>query len=92
MRTLVVAHARPFVGPDTATAITVIDVQEPGHGNRSLCAEAIVAARNELNISTITQVLKLLSNLGSNVLVARIEIAKMPLEDIDLIEREISLA
>jgi hypothetical protein len=36
--------------------------------------------------------LQLLPNLGSYVLVARIEIAKMPLESVDLIKREVAFA
>src|SRR5262249_49646019 len=92
MRTFVVAHAGPFVGPNATAAIAVIDVQEPGQGTMLLFAEAIVAARNKLNISAIAQILKLLPNFWSNVLVARIEVAKVALEGVDLIEREIALA
>src|SRR5690242_14011377 len=51
-----------------------------------------MAARDELNITPITQILKLLANLRPDVLVAGIEIAEMPLEPIDFFQREITLA
>lgn len=51
-----------------------------------------MAARNELNIAPITQILKLLTYLRPDVLVAGIEIAKMALERIDFFQGEITLA
>src|SRR5262249_24476030 len=54
--------------------------------------EAIVATSNELNIPAITQILKLLPNLGPDILIARIETAKVALESIDFVEREIALS
>src|SRR5439155_16715341 len=55
-------------------------------------SQAIIAARQELDEPTITQVLELLTNLWSDVLVAGIEIAKMPLKTVDFFEREFTLA
>ena len=51
-----------------------------------------MATSNELNISAVTQVLKLLSNLRPDVLVTRIDISKVALERVDLIKGEVSLA
>jgi len=50
-----------------------------------------MAAGNEINKSAVAQILKLLTYLRLDVLIARIEIAKMPLEGIDLVEGEITL-
>src|SRR3979409_2489091 len=57
-----------------------------------LGAHAILAARNEFNVSAITQILKLLTNLGADVLVARVKIDEMTFESIDFVERESALA
>jgi hypothetical protein len=51
----------------------------------------IIAARHEINKSAISQILKLLTYLGSNVLVAGVEIAEMALEGIDLVQGKIAL-
>ena len=51
-----------------------------------------MAARHELDKSTVAQILKLLAYLGLDVLIAGIEVAKMPLESIDLFKGEITFA
>src|SRR5437868_2772432 len=57
-----------------------------------LGSQTIISARDEINKSAITQILKLLTYLRLDVLVAGIEIAEMPLESVDLVKREVSLA
>ena len=48
-----------------------------------------MATRDEFNISAIAQILKLLSNLRTDILIARIKVAEVPFEGVDLIKREI---
>jgi hypothetical protein len=73
MWAFIVAHAGPFVGPDLAAILTSIDVQEPSHCE-PLAFQTIAASRNEFDKSLVTQKLKLLANLRSDVLVAGIKI------------------
>jgi hypothetical protein len=54
-------------------------------------AETIIAPRNEIDKSTVAQILQLLANLRPDVLVAGIAIAEMPLEGIDFVKREVAL-
>src|ERR1700674_1194614 len=61
-------------------------------GRQTLRSQAIVTTRHEIDKSTVAQILKLLTYLGFDVLVAGIEIAKMPFESIDFIKREFRLA
>jgi len=57
-----------------------------------LTSQTVIAARDEINKSAVAQVLKLLTNFGFDVLVTGIEITEMPLESIDLVEREVAFA
>jgi len=70
----------------------MVDVQEPCHGGAPSSAKAVVAARNELDVPAIAEILKLLADFGSDVLIARIETAQMALERVDFVESEVSLA
>ena len=60
--------------------------------SRTLRSQTIIAARHEINKPAVAQILKLLPYLRLDVLVAGIEIAEMPLESVDLVEREIAFA
>src|ERR1700726_4566086 len=60
-------------------------------GSQTLRSQAIVTTRHEIDKSAVAQILKLLAYLGFDVLVAGIEIAKMPLERVDLVKREVAL-
>src|SRR5450759_3434427 len=55
-----------------------------------LRSQTIIATGDEINKAAVAQILKLLANLGFDVLVARIEIAEMPLEGVDFVKREVS--
>src|SRR5258708_6698780 len=88
MRTIVVAHAGPFVGPFPLAAGASVEVEKPGHASL-LGSQTIISPRNEINKSAVTQILKLLTNLRFDVLVAGIEAAKMTFEGVDLIEGEV---
>ena len=57
-----------------------------------LRSQTIITTRHEIDKSAIAQILKLLPYLGSDVLVAGIEIAKVPLESIDLVKCEVAFA
>src|SRR5688572_15450280 len=57
-----------------------------------LRAQTIVASRDELYKSSITQILKLLPYLRLDVLIAGIELTELPLESIYLIQREFALS
>src|ERR1700730_11437923 len=57
-----------------------------------LGSQAIITTLDEINKSAITQILKLLTYLGFDVLVAGIELAEVPLESINLVKREVPLA
>jgi hypothetical protein len=83
MRAFVVAHAGPFIGPSAPASITFVEIEEPGHASL-LGSQTIISARNELNKSAVSQVLKLLAYLGFDVLVVRIEVTEVPLEGVDL--------
>jgi hypothetical protein len=91
MRAFVVAHAGPFIGPPASATIAFVEVEKSGHASL-LGSQTIIAARNEVDKSAIAQILKLLLNLGFDVLVARIEIAQMPLEGIHFVKREVAFA
>jgi hypothetical protein len=91
MWTIVVAHARPIIGPVPATAIAGVVVEKPGHESL-LGSQTIITTRHEIDKSAIAQILELLAYLGLDVLVAGIEIAQMPLERVDLVEREVAFA
>jgi hypothetical protein len=91
MHAIIVARAGPFAGPDTLAADASVEVQEPGHASL-LRSQTIVSTGNEINKSPVAQILKLLPYLRLYVLIARIEIAKVPLESIDLVKGEITLA
>jgi len=60
-------------------------------GSQTLRSQAIITTRHEIDKSAVAQILKLLTYLGLDVLVAGIEIAKMPLECVDLVKREVAL-
>src|SRR5258708_1815102 len=55
-------------------------------------SQTITSARDEIYKPAVAQILKLLAYLRPDVLVAGIEPAEMPLESVDLIERELTLA
>src|ERR1700688_820135 len=61
-------------------------------GSQTLRSQAIVTTRHEIDKSAVAQILKLLTYLGVDVLVAGIEIAKMPFECVDFLKREFPLA
>ncbi len=65
-------------------------VEKPGHAGL-LGSQAIITTRHEINKSAVAQILKLLTYLGFDILVAGIEIAQMPLEGVDHVEREVAL-
>src|SRR5438876_11234560 len=92
MRALVVAHAGPLIGPSAPATIALVEIEKPGHREIPLGSQAILAARDEFNKSAITQVLKLLTYLGFDVLIAGIKVAKIPFESIDLLKGKITLA
>jgi hypothetical protein len=92
MRALVVAHAGPFIGPSAQATVAFVVIEKPGHREILSGSQAILAAGDEFNKSAVAQVLKLLAHLGSDVLIAGIEVAKMPFESIDLLKGEITLA
>src|SRR3954465_4249879 len=54
--------------------------------------QTITAARDEIYKPAVAEKLQLLTYLRPDVLVTRIELAKMPLEGVDLIQRELALA
>jgi len=87
MRAIVVARAGPFVDPSPLAAGAPVEIQKPGHASL-LGSQTVISPRNEINKSAIAQILKLLTNLGFDILVAGIEFAKMPFESVDLVERE----
>src|ERR1700730_19239306 len=87
MRALIVAHAGPFVGPSASATRTFVEVEKPGHANL-LGSQTIISPRHEINKSAVAKILKLLPDLGFDVLVGGIEITQMPLESIHLVERE----
>ena len=91
MRTFVVAHAGPLVGPFALAAGASVEIQEPGHASL-LGSQTIITTRHEIDKSAVAQILQLLTNLGFDVLVAGIEIAEMPLEGVDLVKREVAFA
>src|SRR3954452_12824805 len=90
MRTIVVTGARPLVGPDTLAADRPIKIQIQCHASL-LSSQTIIPARNKVDKSTIPQILKLLANLRLDVLVAGIAVTQMPLESVNLVEREFAL-
>src|SRR5882672_2546473 len=57
-----------------------------------LRSQTIISAREEVEKSAISQILKLLTYLRFDVLVARIQVAQVSLETIDLFKRELALA
>src|ERR1700722_11927434 len=57
-----------------------------------LGSQAIITTRHEFDKSAVAQILQLLAYLRFDVLVARIEFAEMPLEGVDLVQREVALA
>jgi hypothetical protein len=89
--TVVVTHARPIVGPVLTAAVAGVMIEKPGHAGL-LGSQTIISARNEIDESAVTQKLQLLTYLGFDVLVTGIELAEMPLESIDLVEREVAVA
>jgi hypothetical protein len=82
----VVTHAGPIVSPSASAFVALIKVKKPRHEEVPSRSEAIVAPRNEIDESSITQILELLANLRLNVLVAWVEVSQMSLERIDLVE------
>jgi hypothetical protein len=91
MRAFVVAHAGPLVGPYPVAAGASVDIEKPGH-TYPLGSQAIITTRDEFEKPAITQVLKLLPNFWSNVLVPRMKLAEMPFESVDIVKRKISFA
>jgi hypothetical protein len=92
MRTIVVARTGPFVGPLTTTAVAVAEIQKPSHGDDLSFLEAISTARDEFNVISIAQELKLLANLRPDILIAGIETAEMLFESVHFIEGELEFA
>src|SRR4051794_39315000 len=90
MRAVVVAGAGPSVRPVLITSVTGVMVEKPGPASL-LRSQTIITTRNEIDKSAIAQILKLLTYLWLDVLVAGIEIAKMTLERVDLVEHEFAL-
>src|ERR1700737_1088444 len=89
VRTVVVAHAGPLIGPYPPAAGASVEVEKPGHASL-LGSQTIISPRDEINKSAIAQILKLLAYLGFDVLIAGIKIAEMPLEGVDLVQREVA--
>src|SRR5436309_15937419 len=73
--------------PYPFATIASVEINKPRHPNL-LGSQTIIATRNEYDKPAIAQILKLLTYLRLHVLVARIELAEVPLESIDLFERE----
>jgi len=69
---------------------TSVEVEKPGHASL-LGSQTIIPTRDEINKSAIAQILELLAYLGFDVLVAGIEVAEMPFESVDFVEREVAL-
>jgi hypothetical protein len=90
MRAIVVAHTRPLISPYPLAAGAFIEVEKPGHASL-LGSQTVITTRHEINKSAVAQILKLLTYLRLDVQVAGIEIAEMPFESIDLVEREVAL-
>lgn len=65
-------------------------VEKPSHADL-LGSQTVISSRNEIDKSPITQKLKLLTYFGPNVLVARIEVAQMLFESVDVFKREVAL-
>src|SRR5580704_4359393 len=57
-----------------------------------LGSQAIITTRHEIDKSAVTQKLKLLANLGFDVLVAGVEIAEMAFERVDLVKGELAFS
>ena len=55
-------------------------------------SQAIITTRDEIDKSPVAQILKLLTYLGFDILITGIELAEMPLERVDFVEREIAFA
>src|SRR5882762_671582 len=91
MRAFIVAHTRPLVGPTTSATRALVEIEKPGHAIL-LGSQTIISTRHEIDKSAIAQVLQLLAYLWLDVLVARIEVAKMPLKSVDFLQREIAFS
>src|SRR5713226_3684819 len=89
MWTIVVAHAGPLIGPYPFAAGTSVEIQKPGHASL-LRSQTVISTRDKINKSAVAQILKLLTYLGFDVLVAGIEITEMPLKSVDLVQREVA--
>jgi hypothetical protein len=76
MRAFVVAHAGPFIGPSAPAAGAFVEIKKPGHACL-LGSQKIISSRNEIDESAIAQILKLLTYLGFDVLVAGIEVTEL---------------
>jgi hypothetical protein len=92
MRAFVVAHAGPLIGPSPFAACAFIEIEKPGHGEPPLRSQTIISSRDEINISAVTQILKLLTYFGFDILVTRVKVAEMPFKGVDLVQREVSFA
>src|SRR4051812_31592099 len=55
-------------------------------------SQTITAARNEIQKPAVAEILKLLPDFRPDVLVAGIELAQVPLERVDLVQRELAFA
>ena len=91
MWAFIVAGAGPFVAPGVFATVTSVEVEKPCHAGL-LGSQAIVTTRHEFDESTISQILKLLTYLGFDVLVSGIEIAKVLLKSINFFKSEFALA
>ena len=87
----IVTHAGPFICPAAAATFTSIEIEKPSHVDLSRF-QSVIASSQELDKPTIAQELKLLANLRPDVLVARIQIAKMPFKGIDFFKGKVALA
>src|SRR3984893_14551110 len=89
VRTVVVAHAGPLIGPYPPAAGASVEVEKPGHASL-LGSQTIISPRDEINKSAIAQILKLLAYLGFDVLIAGIKFAQVPFEGVNLVQREVA--
>ncbi|MDB5486276.1 MAG: hypothetical protein JWR29_2180 [Tardiphaga sp.] len=71
-------------------AFAYVVVEKPSHSR--ILATSITSTTEELNIPSIAQILKLLSYLRPNILVARMQFSQMPIEIINLFERKFALS
>jgi hypothetical protein len=89
MRAIVVARTGPLIDPYAFATRTSVEIEKPGHAGL-LGSQAIVTTRYEFDESAIAQILKLLTYLWFDVLIAGIEIAEMALECVHLVKGKVA--